>query len=118
MQTQLKQMAEGAVQTILRDFSEGATQTVQNQGTSIESQTENGFFSKDSVNQTEIASQSIECQTDNVIQKIDESGKVKTLVDASMQTTAPKLGGALSQKPTLIGFTPPTVPSKSPMMGG
>ena len=49
---------------------------------------------------------------------MDAAGNVKTLVDASIQTTAPKLGsaprtsGILSQPPQLM------TTAKTPMMGG
>ena len=50
---------------------------------------------------------------------MDSAGNIKTLVDASIQTTAPKLGsaprtsGILNQPPQLM-----TMGAKTPSMGG
>ena len=90
MQTESKKENESSTQTETKKMQEGFVQTEKEQIFEVDTQTE--FMGHEIALQTEkLAQNTIECQTESIIEKVDSSGKKREFRDYGMQTAPPKI---------------------------
>ena len=90
MQTESKKESESCTQTETKKMQEGFVQTEKEQIFEVDTQTD--FMGQEISIQTEgMAQKTIECQTQNIIEKVDASGKKREFRDYGMQTAPPKI---------------------------
>ena len=90
MQTESKKENESFTQTETKKMQEGFVQTEKEQIFEVDTQTD--FMGQEIALQTEVMAQnSIECQTESIIEKVDASGKKREFRDYGMQTAPAKI---------------------------